>query len=86
MPGYDTPESGFLWKPESDSGGLVILLPSKYRSSSVKLIGPDGKVIEQGRSSGYANGNREHFRFSQGGGAYPNGTVVEVTTSDGNVI
>jgi hypothetical protein len=86
MPGYDTPEDGFLWKPVADSGGLVILLPSKYRNSSVKLIGPDGNVIEEGRSSGYANGNREHFRFGQNGGEYPNGTVVEVTTSDGNTM
>lgn len=84
--GYDTPESGFLYKPESDVGGLVILLPSKYRNSQVVIKSPDGEVIEAGRSTGYANGDREHFRFNQTGGSYPSGSVVEVTTSDGSTM
>jgi len=29
---------------------------------------------------------REHFRFNQDGGNYPDGSVVEVTTADGNTM
>ena len=83
---FDDLEEGFLFKPQSESGGLVILLPSKHRESKVTLKDTEGNVLEEGRSSGYANGDREHFRFGQEGSKYPNGAVVEVTLEDGTVM
>jgi hypothetical protein len=83
---FDPFEEGFLYKPVSDSGELVILLPSKYRDSQVVLKDSEGNVIEQGRSTGYANGDREHFRFQQSGSKYPNGAIVEVTLADGSTM
>jgi flagellar hook-basal body complex protein FliE len=83
---------GFLYKPESDSGNLVILLPNEYHSQveSVILKDSSGSTIEEGYSSGYANadstGEREHFRFSHPGEDYPDDLVVEVTLDDGSVI
>lgn len=86
-PSYDSMEEGFLYKPQAESSGnLVILLPSKYRDSRVVLKDAEGNVLEEGRSSGYANGDREHFRFSQSGSKYPKGVVVEMTLSDGSVL
>ena len=84
--GYAGIEEGFLYKPVSERGTLVILLPSKNRDSKVTLKTPDGKVLEHGVSHGYANGNREHFRFNQEGGKYPDGTVIEVTRADGSTV
>jgi len=84
--GFSDIEEGFLFKPVSERGSLVILLPSSYRDSQVVLKGADGKVLEQGVSHGYANGDREHFRFNQEGGRYPNGAIVEITRSDGSVM
>ncbi len=79
--------NGFLFKPRSDSDGkAVVLLPEKLtgKIDQVVLKGPDGQVIEKGRFSGIANGDRAHFRFSRPGGAYPPGTTVEVRLDDGS--
>ena len=78
----------FLWKPESESdGNLVILLPQTFTGNveGVSVYGPDGQQLEEGRASGVANGGREHFRFSKPGGSYPAGTQVVVTLSDGTI-
>jgi polyhydroxyalkanoate synthesis regulator phasin len=83
--------SGFLFKPESDSGSLVILIPAQlaHQVESVILKDEEGSEIEQGRSSGYANadqhGEREHFRFSKSGGEYPKKLTVEVKLADGSI-
>ncbi len=80
-------ENGFLFKPRSDSDGkAVVLMPEKLtgRIEHVVLKSPDGQVIEKGRFSGVANGDRAHFRFSRPGGAYPPGTIVEVRLDDGS--
>lgn len=84
-------EGGFLFKPESDRGELVVLLPSGLADQvmSVVLRDAEGNEIEQGVSSGYANpdvgGEREHFRFSQPGSEYPENVTVAVTLADGSV-
>ncbi|MCB0337560.1 MAG: hypothetical protein KDD62_14690 [Bdellovibrionales bacterium] len=81
--------SGFLYKPESDHGGSLVILMSndlKGDVSSVSLKDQKGKLIESGRSTGYANGDREHFRFNQSGGNYPNNLTVEVVLNSGKKI
>lgn len=80
---------GFLFKPVSDSDGkLAVLLPSIYSgmAASMRLVTPDGDVIETGRYGGNGNGNREHFRFSKPGSGYPDGVVVEATLTTGETI
>lgn len=73
---------GFLWKPVSDSDGkLVILLPTtmKGRVRSVRILSPNGaEVIARGRSTGYANGDRQHFRFTKKGAHFPDGALVSI--------
>ncbi len=82
--------NGFLWKPQSDSDGkLVVLLPPSLTTTVHSLSIKDAKgdkIIETGRFSGIANGGRLHFRFTKSGGAYPDNATVEVTLVDGNVI
>ena len=84
-------DGGFLYKPESDRGELVVLLPSGLADQvmSVVLRDAEGNEIEQGTSSGYANpdagGEREHFRFSKAGAEYPENLTVAVTMNDGSV-
>lgn len=86
--GIDAP-SGFLWKPFSDSTGLLaILLAPSYTGDalSVEVLSPDGTtVLASGRPAGVANGGREHFRFDRPGSAFPPGSQVQVTRRDGTV-
>jgi len=64
---------GFLWKPESDSdGSLVILFPSKY-TVKFESVAVDG---EEGAFSAFANGDRQHWRFSKSGGEYTGSVVI----------
>ncbi len=79
----------FLFKPISDSDGrLAILLPPKLAGlvSGVKLIGPGGKDLESGRYAGNGNGGRDHYRFNQPGGNYPDGLTVEVALKTGQLV
>ncbi|MCA9319531.1 MAG: hypothetical protein KDB53_02290, partial [Planctomycetes bacterium] len=79
-------DGGFVYKPRSESDGhLVILLPEGLTGEITSLVlrDRDGKVIEEGRASGVANGNREHFRFDRQGGDYPDGMTVEVRLRNG---
>ncbi|MEZ4752874.1 MAG: hypothetical protein R3A13_00980 [Bdellovibrionota bacterium] len=80
---------GFLWKPESDSDGrLVVLLPKNWtgKAAEVKILSPDGKkLIETGRYTSIANGFRQHYRFNKSGGGYPNNATVQVTFTDGSI-
>lgn len=83
---------GFVFKPESDHGKqLVVLLPAQMAGDVVDVLLKDenGQEIERGVSSGFANpdtvGDREHFRFTKAGAAYPQNISVEVTLADGSV-
>ncbi len=79
-------DQGFVFKPESDhEKKLVILLPPDLAGevTDVTLKDEDGNTIEEGRSSGYANGGREHFRFNRAGQDYPENITVEVSLADG---
>jgi len=67
----------FLWKPAGDhTNALVILLPASVNASRVTLVDNQGRVIEEGKGTGRANGNRLHFRFAKYGGAYSGATVL----------
>ena len=69
----------FLWKPESENNGLlVILLPSSYSSScSVAVNGEAGDYV------GRANGDRPHYRFNYEGAHYGDNVTVTATCPDG---
>jgi hypothetical protein len=85
--------NGFLWKPESDStGNLVVLLPSNLRGQVASLEihrslpATSESLIERGSFAGdNHNGNRPHFRFRQPGSQYSDGSYVVVRMSDGTV-
>jgi len=86
-------DGGFLWKPESDNDGkLVVLLPASISNSIEKVILKDleGNEIESGNFTGLANadneGERAHYRFSKSGGSYPDGVTVEVTLTNGETV
>ncbi|MCB0328865.1 MAG: hypothetical protein KDD70_04360 [Bdellovibrionales bacterium] len=79
----------FVFKPESESDGkLVILLPTEYsrRVADLLLKDENGNIIERGRGTGVANGNREHFRFERAGADYPENLVVEVRLTSGELV
>ena len=85
---------GFLWKPESDSNGrLVILFPPQFTGqlTSCDLVNSSGAVIETGQYAGSGNGQtpttpREHFRFSDPGGKYPVNVVVRGNLKNGGSV
>lgn len=82
----DAPD-GFLWKPESDSNGnLVILLPKSMagKVKDVKVTTPDGQTLDQGATKGNFGDGRPIFRFNKPGGSFPNGSVVVITMADGS--
>jgi hypothetical protein len=70
---------GNVWKPESDHGGiLVVLLRDEFvkQFSSCEVTRKGGKV-ESLRFTGFSNGNRQTWRGSLSGGRYEdNGRVV----------
>ncbi len=77
---------GFLWKPVSDTTGkLVVLLPSKWTGDidEVVLKNEAGKIIDRGKFTSVANGEREHYRFDKPGKRYPENVTVEVTFNNG---
>ena len=78
---------GFLWKPTSDKNGdLVVLLPKKLtgKVEEVRVLSADGKkTLGKGKYSGVGNGDREHFRFTKPGSAYPDGSIVYIKLEDG---
>ena len=75
----------FLWKPESESNGkLVVLLPSSLRGqvSSCTISGSFGS--ENGSFAGDThNGNRPHYRFSNHGSQYGTDITVSAKLHDG---
>ncbi len=83
--------SGFLWKPESEKdGNLVILLPSYYNECCDVSIYPypytDGSgLIEQGDYQTRANGDRPHYRFGSPGGSYCGGGPCSAVVTCGGI-
>jgi hypothetical protein len=72
--------NGFLWKPVSESdGNLVVILPTEFkeRAEQVRVVSLSGQ-IESGTFRGFANGNRQHWRFSSAGSSYT-GTVTIIS-------
>ncbi len=83
---------GFLFKPESDSNGnLVVLLPAQLAGKVIDVVLKDeaGTELDKGVSTGMANpdavGDREHFRFSKPGASYGQNLTVEVAMQDGSI-
>ena len=84
---------GFLWKPESDrDGNLVVLLPTELNGliEKVELYSemppsPEG-LLGSGKFTSVGNGDRSHFRFSKSGGEYGENVNVVVTKSDGEQV
>jgi hypothetical protein len=76
-------ERGFLWKPLGDHADIVrVLLPPEYTGlvdrGSVE-IWHAGQLVERLRSTGVANGGREHFAGAKPGGAYNACSQVRAT-------
>ena len=74
---------GFLWKPESERDGkLVVLLPENFTGNVERveihsaLPATEESKIASGQFTSVANGNRAHFRFGESGGDYPDGSYV----------
>ncbi len=78
----------FLWKPQSESNGnLVVLLPANMSGNvkSLEVLSPDGStVLASGQQAGIANGGREHFRFNKPGASFPDGALVKIQMKDGS--
>ena len=85
---HTTDGSGsFLYKPESDSdGNLVVLSNSSFsdQATSARIV-KDGAILDEGRWGGIGNGNRAHFRFSKPGSAYPDNLTIEFVLKDGSI-
>lgn len=82
-------DEGFLFKPESDSDGkLVVLLPSNMTGliESLALVDEEGNELETGRFGSVGNGDREHFRFNRPGEAYPGNLRVVAKMKDGSLV
>lgn len=82
-----TERKGFLWKPESDKDGkLVVLLPTELAKDARSVIVRDvnGDVVASGKPSGIGNGNRAHFRFDRSGRDFEGPVTVEATLVDGS--
>jgi len=78
----------FVFKPHSDSDGKLVVILPKFMTGGVEdllLKDKDGNILERGRGTGVANGNREHFRFDRPGEQYPEGLSVEVRLTSGEV-
>lgn len=74
---FDGP-GGFVWKPESDSGGtLVVILPERFvvAFEQVTVQRRDGRV-ERLRYAGFANGDRQHWRGVSAGREYLSESLV----------
>lgn len=69
----------FLWKPVSETtGNLVVLTPASLSVISVQV----GDETSAGPGT-RANGNRQHWRFSQPGGGFDETATVIATLTDG---
>ena len=84
---------GFLWKPESDSNGnLVVLLPSDLNDAVSKveiyssLPPTEANRLGGSKFSGIANGDRGHYRFEKPGAEYGDNVYVVVTKNDGDTV
>jgi hypothetical protein len=92
-PGANTPvggridgPQGFLFKPVSAHGSLVVLLsPSETSSTdSISLVDSTGKVIEKEGQQGALAG-RGIYRFKKPGAQYPANLSVQIKHHDGSV-
>ena len=75
--------NGNLWKPKASAdsstpGLLVVLIRPLYREMECTAVRKGGQV-EQLRFTGFANGNRGHYRGSRPGGDYKNNGTVTCT-------
>jgi hypothetical protein len=69
--------NGFLWKPESENTGrLVVLFPKNYQRFSAVVLFFNGQILEALSYRTVANGGRLHYDGSKHGGEYPDGTWV----------
>lgn len=86
--------TGFLWKPTSESDNkLVVLLPQALRGLVNRveihssLPPSDGTRIAEGRFAGDTmNGNRAHFRFDKPGSSYGQNVHVVAHKNDGSIL
>lgn len=78
---------GFLWKPESESdGNLVVLFPREFQDPFLAVIAEtiEGES-ELGRLVGFTNGERQTWRFSQSGINYTGELIVNTNAESCNI-
>ncbi|MEX2607351.1 MAG: hypothetical protein WD708_08400 [Kiritimatiellia bacterium] len=81
-------QSGFLWKPDSEStGNLVVLLPPSTRGRTQGVATISGSFGTESASMRHEhhNGGRPHFYFSKPGSAYGSNITVQAPLTDGSV-
>lgn len=85
--------NGFLWKPQSDNNGrLVVLMPPQLAGQVVStevhssLPPSESTLVEKGSYSGNGNGGRDHFRFSKPGSTYSDGVFVIARLRSGEFV
>lgn len=84
---------GFLWKPESErDGNLVVLMPSELKGlvdkvEVYKSLPPtaDG-LLGSGKVSSYTDDNRGNWRFDKPGSEFGDNVYVVTTRTDGTQI
>ena len=84
-----TGSAGFLYKPISARDGkMAVLLPPALsgKGATVSIVGPDGQVLETGKTSGISEGTREKFSFSKPGSGYPNGSSIQAILATGEIV
>ena len=93
LPRLTGQEDRFRWKPVSEHGSLVVLLPAEYtdRTSKVlRILDANGNEVARSNRAHnpppgqeHPNGNREHYRFPKPGAQYPKAVraVIEVDGS-----
>lgn len=74
--------SNFLWKPNSESNGNLVILTNNTTGLSLVDLAT-GEVVEEGNNTGASNGRGATVRFQNSGSAYQNVAVVD---SSGNVV
>lgn len=76
----------FLWKPVSERGSLVVLVPNEFYETYSHMEISGGFGSERGTMTGRdGNGNRPHFRWPHSGAAYGTNITATLTLKDGSI-
>lgn len=89
LPGFDIESTGpddFVVVPASKEDRNMMVLLSLFHSRKVErveIVGPDGEVVEKLNHTGKGKDARHHFRATQAGSYYPEGSFIRIVHNDG---